>query len=186
MLVQRNFSVVFRFFTTKVTDGAEDLTQKTFLVALEHADRLRRDVSFRAFLLGVARNVLLHHWREQGRSGPGGGIPEADPGLPPDIVVEKEEQRILLKALRRIPLDYQIVIELYYWEEMGVAEVAAVLGVPSGTVKARLHRARGRLRRAIEALAEDPAVIESTVGNLERWAASLRRSVRSREPDDSE
>ncbi|MEZ4372915.1 MAG: sigma-70 family RNA polymerase sigma factor [Polyangiaceae bacterium] len=47
----------------------------------------------------------------------------------------------LVEALQRLPLDLQMAIELYYWEELSVAELAEALEIPAGTVKSRLHRA---------------------------------------------
>ena len=55
---------------------------------------------------------------------------------------QHEEQRLLLEALRRIPLDLQIAIELHYWEGMSGPDLAQVLDIPEGTVRSRLRRAR--------------------------------------------
>ena len=83
---------------------------------------------------------------------------------------------MLLEALRRIPLDYQIAVELFYWEGLTGSEVASALGVPEGTV--RTHLARGRKALA-ERMAElEPAeLVQSTMDDLERWAASLRAQL---------
>jgi RNA polymerase sigma-70 factor (ECF subfamily) len=59
------------------------------------------------------------------------------------------ERKSLLVALRTLPLDLQIVVELYYWQEFKVAEIAAITDVAPGTVKSRLSRARDELLTAI-------------------------------------
>ena len=50
-----------------------------------------------------------------------------------------------MRALRRLPLDLQITIELFYWQELPIADIAAVLEIPVGTVKSRVSRARHAL-----------------------------------------
>ena len=68
----------------------------------------------------------------------------------------------MLAALNGLPLDLQIALELYYWEELSVVEVAAVLEVPEGTVKSRLHRARQLLREQLDrAEPNEDAAIET-------------------------
>jgi len=52
----------------------------------------------------------------------------------------------------RVPLDHQIVIELFYWEEPSIADIAEVIGVAKGTVSSRLSRAKDNLRRALRDL----------------------------------
>ena len=63
-------------------------------------------------------------------------------GSPSQVVAGHEEEKLLLVALREIPLELQTVVELYSWEELSVAQMAEVLEIPAGTVKSRLLRAR--------------------------------------------
>jgi DNA-directed RNA polymerase specialized sigma24 family protein len=86
-----------------------------------------------------------------------------------------DEEKLLLQALRRLPLDMQLTLELFYWEELPVEDVAVVLEIPPGTVKSRLHRARGLLREQIDTLEPDPDLAQSTAANLGHWAKSIRR-----------
>jgi predicted RNA polymerase sigma factor len=81
---------------------------------------------------------------------------------------------VLLQALRRIPMDHQIVLELYYWERMTAAEVARVLDVPEGTARTRIRRAKQLLEEQMARLVADKQLLESTLVNLDAWAASLR------------
>src|SRR5690606_5591478 len=66
-LFDRHADAVARFFGNKVTTGAEDLVQQTFLVLIENRERIREGLTFRAFVLGVARNVLRDHLRKLAR-----------------------------------------------------------------------------------------------------------------------
>ena len=65
---------------------------------------------------------------------------------PSTLFGKRREERLLLEALRRIPLDSQVVLELYYWEEMSAAQTAAVLDLPEGTVRGRVKRAKDLLQ----------------------------------------
>src|SRR5262249_36944825 len=70
----------------------------------------------------------------------------------PDARQEARELHDLVwKALSELPAEQQATVQLHYVDGLRVWEIAALVGVPSGTVKARLHRARGRLRRALAA-----------------------------------
>jgi RNA polymerase sigma-70 factor (ECF subfamily) len=181
-LLRRHFRTVYRFFRSKLDDGVDDLIQRTFLGCVEAVDRFREDASFKTFLLAIARNQLLLHFRERAQTAkrdPGEISVAAllGPGSPSTFVAAREEQRILLTALRALPLDLQITVELYYWERLSVAQIGAVLEIPPGTVKSRLARARDNLRQNIRAVDARPADITATLDNLDGWAASLRDAL---------
>lgn len=88
------------------------------------------------------------------------------------LAFRRAEQRRVVRALQSLPLDLQILLELHYWEEMGLAELATLLEVPEGTVKSRLFRARQVLREALESSGStgEPTSVDS----LEGWAERLR------------
>lgn len=182
-LVRRHFPVVFRFFRSKLAEGVEDLAQRTFLGCVESANSYRGDASFRAFVLGIARKQLLLHFRTRYRreavfdpatvslqdvAPPSGGSPSA-------LLAARDEERLLVAALRLLPVDFQIAVELFYWEELPIIEIAEVLEVAVGTVKSRLGRAREMLRRHVANLASSDALAVATADDLDRWAKSLRR-----------
>lgn len=180
-LFTRHFRSLFRFFRTKVTDEiAEDLTQVSFLACVDGRDKFRNASSFRTYLFAIARNQLFMHFRKRGRQDAVTAFETqsmADLGAGPStMVAAKAEQRLLLKALRRIPVDFQIAIELYYWEGESTAGIATVLDVPEGTVRSRLTRGREHLAKQMRAIAESPELAESTVADFERWAQSLREA----------
>jgi RNA polymerase sigma factor (sigma-70 family) len=176
-LVERHFSGVFGFFNNKV-DDVDDLTQRTFLGCLEGLAQFRGESSFRAYLFGIARKQLLRHFDEQRRRGgkldvDAMSIEELAPS-PSGIMAARQEEQLLAAALRRIPIDMQITVELYYCDELSVGEVAAVLDVAPGTIKSRLARARELLRDAIATSGAAERLQTSTVENLEEWAKRLR------------
>jgi RNA polymerase sigma-70 factor (ECF subfamily) len=75
-------------------------------------------------------------------------------GSPSAHVAAHEHQQRVTHALRTLPIDFQATLELYYWEDMDVAQIAFALGVEPGTVRSRLFRGRQQLARAL-ALPED-------------------------------
>lgn len=180
-LLSAHFEAVYRFFRNKVDGELHDLVQDAFLRCTEAAQSFRREAGFRAFLFGVARRVLYDHLRRHYR-GEGrvelGSVSVMDLGTSPSALVAREqEHRVLLHALRTLPLDDQIALELAYWEELSGPEIAAVMDVPPATARTRLHRARLALRKQVEALAGSPEVVQSTLDNLERWAGSVREML---------
>lgn len=183
-LFERHFEAVRRFFRNKLEFGVDDLIQQTFLACVESRERIRGDASFRTYLLAVANNLLHKHLRGLYRHGARldfGVTSIHDLGPSPSVVVAgRQEQQQLLLALRRIPLEHQIILELYYWERLTSAEIAKVLDVPDGTARTRIRRAKQLLQEQLAALPGDRAVVEATLADLDAWAASLRELVDGR------
>jgi RNA polymerase sigma-70 factor (ECF subfamily) len=177
-LFERHYPAVARFFRNKVDDDAGDLVQKTFLACLEGKERIRGDSSFRTYLFAVAHNVLYKHLRGKVREGA-----RLDFGLtsvhdlqptPVSLLARRREERLLLLGLRRIPLDHQVLLELYFWEKLPAREIADILGTAEGTIRTRLRRARQLLEEAMIALAASADELRDTLGNLDAWADAVR------------
>lgn len=185
-LFERHFESLRRFFRSKVSDGIEDLIQRTFLACLESKSPLRDPSKFRVYLFTIAKHELYRYLRTLQRARDADDIGMSaveDIGPSPSkIVAQRKEHEVLLAALRRIPLDFQIVLELFYWEEMTSKELAEVLELPVGTVKSRIRRAKEALEVALRRLSLSPDLLESTTANLDEWARSLRDAVSP--PDD--
>jgi len=189
-LFERYYAMLERFFLNKVARGAQDLVQETFMRCVERRERIRDNDRFRMYMFAIAYNVLAAHLRERYR-----GEREIDlskvsvcdvmPG-PSSLVARHREHRLLLKALRAIPIDDQVILELHYWEQLTTHQMADVIGIPVGTVRGRLQRARARLEETIQRLAESRQDLASTLARLDGWAAECRAqldSCRADEPD---
>lgn len=178
-LFDRYFMAVMRFFRNKVDEGRlDDLIQQTMLGLLEARDSYRGTGSLRSFVFGIAFNVLRNHYRaairDEGKLDFGvTSIGDLAPG-PAEVLAQHHEQRLLLQALRRIPIDHQVLLELYFWESLPAAEIAEVLAVPEGTVRTRIRRAKALLEVELRACSADPRLVEATLSGLETWARSLR------------
>ncbi|MCB9717666.1 MAG: sigma-70 family RNA polymerase sigma factor [Myxococcales bacterium] len=177
-LFQRHFEAIRRFFVNKVDRReVEDLVQKTFEVCIEARDRFRGQSSFRNFLLGIANNKLREFIRAKGRSRTTDFETQSIVDLgagPSTMLAGTQEQRLLLEGLRRTPLDSQVVLELYYWERLSGRELGEVLGIPEDTARSRIRRAKDLLHRALRSIEESPEVLQSTMEDLEGWAAKIR------------
>ena len=175
VLLRRHFGAVYRFLEGKVGGAAEDIAQRTFVIAAESLGDLREDTAFKAFLYGIARRQVLQHLQRQHRHARRDGPRPASLMSPSAAVARVQEHRLVLAALQRLPLELQIAIELYYWEQMPTKQIAHVLDVPQNTIKTRLHRARKELREAIETVSSSDAEIRTTVESLDRWEAMRRK-----------
>ncbi|MEM6991827.1 MAG: sigma-70 family RNA polymerase sigma factor [Myxococcota bacterium] len=189
-LFSRYFDSVYRFFRNKVDDAAEDLTQQTFMGLVQGRDRFRGESSFRTYIFMIARKRLYSFLRKAQRGTDPLNAEQhsvADLGLmsPSRVVASRQEQKLLLRALRTLPIEMQVALELFYWEELTVTEIGEVLETPIGTVKSRLQRARARLDTAIERLADSEALLQSTMDNFERWAKDLQAQLRPPNPPTS-
>lgn len=178
-LFDRYFMPLRRFFRNKVGDEFEELVQRTLTRCVEGQARYRGDANFRSYLFGIAYNVLREHIRERQRGqaqlDEHASVEDAQmPGLSSVIGLQRE-QRLLLAGLRRLPLADQVVLELFYWEQLNSAEMAEVLDIPRGTVRSRLRLARERLHGHLDELAHDPRLLRSTVDDLDHWAERLRQ-----------
>ena len=182
-LFERHYLGIARFFHNKVSDAAQDdLVHETFEAFLAGATRFRGQAKVKTFLFGIARNVLADHARRQFRQKARLGaetdldeLPAVSFGLSAvAAAVQHQDQRLLLEALRRIPLIHQVALELHYWEELTAAEIGEVLGIPLGTAKTRLRDGRAYLEAQLRELARSPEALQSTLDNLERWARRVR------------
>lgn len=177
-LFQRHFEPIRRFFVNKCDTDAAELVQRTFLACVDAQERFEGRSSFRTFLFAIAHNVLREHFRARDRAMRHDDVDEhsvVDLGMGPSTALQgKREQRALLMALRRIPLKFQVVLELYFWERMTGPEISEALGMPEDTARSRIRRGKELLRGALKTVAMSAEVAESTAGDLDGWAEEVR------------
>jgi len=177
-LFKKHFRPLYRFFRSKVSTGVEDLVQDTLLACVSGRDRIREDASFRAYLFGTARLLLLGHYRKKGRDCDftQASVADLSPGAG-TVIAKQQQDRLILEAMRSLPMDYQIAVELHDYEGMTAPEIVVVLDVPEGTVRSRIRRGRIQLREKLEELAGSSEEVQSTMTRLEDWAQDLRDKV---------
>lgn len=189
-LCLRHFDAVYGFLASKVGDTAEDLVQQTWVRLLKKPDNFAGEGSFRGYLLGIARNVLLDHLRAKKRRNKRQVDADVDDILertlddfdvsPLGAMAERQEVVLFARALRRIPIDHQILFELYYWQKLPAPQLATILELPEGTVRSRLQRAKDLVREQIGVLASSPAELASTLSGFDTWSERVRATGAAR------
>ncbi len=156
VLVERHHPVVFRFLLgfLKDEDRAADVTQDTFIKALERLSAFRGDSAFRTWLLAIARNEALGSLRSAGRRREG-GLQDAeelpDRGLPPDAsAVQGDELRRVREAVARLPEKQRLSVELRLFEGLSFREVAEATGSTEGAARVNYHYGIGRIREWLD------------------------------------
>lgn len=181
LLLRRCFPLLYRFFINKVGDATDDLVQQTLIACVRHRDKMLDSGAFRMYLLKIARSRLYDHLRALRRHA--GHVDDDFEHVSVAVVGTSNTSRYgraraavhVRDALRRLPVDLQLVVELHYWEEHSTAEIAELLEVPQGTVKSRLRRAREALEAELHA---DTVALEALLG-------TARPDVGSEAPEGS-
>lgn len=186
-LYERYGSAIKRYFRRHVSqvEDIADLVQETFLRL--RTVNYRGEGTIRGLLFGIAHNVFLEYLRRRNRQAEERALrgdilewPAADyeRNDPEYRLAQKDETRLIMKAMRRISLRYQIVLELSGWEGLKQAEIAAVLSkpgapVPSSTIGRWKSEALAALAAKVRELADSPELGEATTMTLSRWRRSI-------------
>lgn len=151
-LFLRHFDAIYRFFRRKVEHRAEDLVQETFLACVRNRHAFRGEASFRTYLFQIARSKLYDTLRQRVRAGVAVSMvsmAELRPS-PRSWIAREQTHELLRLAMEELPIELQLAVELFYFEELSASDVATVLEIPEGTVRSRLRRAIATLRPAIQ------------------------------------
>ncbi len=163
------YSLAFRFLRSR--EAAEDVTQEAFLRAWRAIDTFRGE-RFRSWLLRIVANAARDELR-RGKRRPQRSLDEArddpdrasidpvEPGLGPQARAEQAELRqVLERALGELPEEWRMAVLLSDVHGLAYEEIAETTGVPLGTVKSRLSRARARLRDLLRESGELPGLVD--------------------------
>ena len=132
--------------------AADDATQDIWVGVLRGIDKLRDGARLRSWLFGIGHRVLMGRLRQQyGRSECGDPVSDDIPAADEhETFLHELDLAVLMDELGRLPLPEQEVLTLFYLRELSLDDVSRVLGIPPGTVKSRLHRARKMLRQHLD------------------------------------
>ena len=173
-LVGRHYGPLLRFFELR-SRTPEDLTQEALLACVESRDGFRAESSFRSYLFGIARRVLLkslsNHYHAERMSS--FHVSETPRGTSVSaLFARRQEQHFLLMVFATLPEDTQTLLALHYWENLKSREIADVMEIPTSTVTTRLSRARQRLAEGVQQLAtaQTSALL---LGDLAGWTRYL-------------
>lgn len=185
-LIRAHYRAIYQFFFGKVgAQACADLTQSTFETLCTKRDDFAGDSSLRTYLFGIARHKLANYvraeWARRGRED------EMDRSLPDPAVdrswaslfEDRHRESLVVRALRQLSLDDQILLELKDYEGLTARHLAEIFDVPPGTIAGRIQRARGRLKEAIRELAATQQDVDDTLTSLDECMREIRARVSS-------
>jgi RNA polymerase sigma-70 factor (ECF subfamily) len=156
-----DYKRIFRYILSMVRDTAEaeDLTQETFLRAYRSRDSLRDEGASTTWLYRIATHVCYDRLRQYARRAPAESdidldqveIPEPNVPSLQQVIEQGDMSGCVQSFLNRLSDNYRAVILLHDMHELTATEIAQLLGESLDNVKIRLHRARGKLRIALQA-----------------------------------
>lgn len=138
---------------TGASDSAADVTQQAWAAIIGGLHRLNDPACFRRWAYRIVGNKAADcvRARRRDRSQTTSLAAElADPRHTNELPTQADEIALLRAAIRRLAPEQRVVLSLFYLEEMPLAEISDVVGAPVGTVKSRLHYARGKLKEILE------------------------------------
>ena len=170
MTIQQLEQVIARYGTeiysfcrylAKNQDRAEELYQETWLTITRNTAKIENSESTKSYILSVAIRIWKNQKRKaawRNRIAPTECLVEesgvAQENIAEDsltLFLQKERKQEVWRAVDRLPEKYQMVVMLYYMEELSVEQIAKILSIPQGTVKSRLAAARKKLGQELEA-----------------------------------
>jgi len=162
-VLYRRYNVrVFRFLL-RFVDGdatAEDLVSEVFLEAWRKAGQFAARSSVSTWLLAIARYKALSTLRKRSADGLADDVIEfiEDPADDPQAALEKTERAAILRdCLKQLSPAHREIVDLVYYHERSIDDVAAIIGVPQNTVKTRMFYARKRIGELLVARGFEPA-----------------------------
>lgn len=159
MLIQRHERAVYHLVWRMVRsdEDARDLTQEIFLKVFRVLEQFDQDRNFTSWLFKIASNQTIDFLRRRKLKTVSLGHDPEDEDRPPleiadtaprpdDDLVEHRRREMLALLVDRLAPHYRIVVQLRYERQLSYEEIRDILGLPLGTVKARLHRAHQQLK----------------------------------------
>lgn len=159
-LVQQHQDLVYRLACQMLGPGEEarDAAQEAFLHALQYLSRFRGECAFSTWLYRIALNTCAARSSQRRKRRDrevllaGEDLPGPDGSSPLEVLERQERDQELHQAIAALPADYRSVVVLRYLQELSYEDVAQALGLPLGTVKIRLFRAKKLLQRRLRHL----------------------------------
>ncbi|WP_312109792.1 sigma-70 family RNA polymerase sigma factor [Brevibacillus reuszeri] len=140
------------YLIVKDRSSAEDITQEVFLKAYKNLGSFREESSMQTWIYRIAVNEAKKHLRSWSFR----KLfykPDVDAGIVEDTasaVILSEHRIRFARHVMELPSSYRQLIVLHYYEELSVEEVADILGISTGAVYTKLHRARQKLKERLE------------------------------------
>lgn len=149
-MINRNSDMVYRlaFSMVKSVQDAEDVHQEVFIRYIRTNPLFESREHERAWFIRVTTNLCKNLWKSAWRQKMVSmdSLEETQEGNAYVQQSLNEEEELLVETVKRLPFKYRVVVHLFYYEEMGLEEIAQALNLKSSNVRTRLTRARKMLR----------------------------------------
>ncbi len=185
-LVDRYIETLMRFFSGMVvaSEDASDLTQETLHAFAKNHQQFATRSSVKTYLFSIARKKLYGYYRKKAKRTPlnfehvsvDEVLVDERARSPISEIARKQQERALVRCLRKLSIEKQLALVLYYWEGMSSTEISRVLDTASGTIKRRLQRAKQQLAELMRRRGATADEITATIEDLERWREAVLSS----------
>lgn len=181
-LLRKYYPIIRRNVAHKVPDDAVDeVVDRVVSAMVEQRDTFRAEAKLRTYVFRIMKFSIADFHRQRQRRPDFDALESSvhDLGVSPSgDLLKKEHDRVLLAALRGLPLGDQILLELYEWEEMPASELAEVFDASEPAIRSRIRRAMERLSAAVKGYMADPRELADTLTNLDDWLRQVRKELR--------
>lgn len=173
VLIRRHYAFAFGIAKHRLgrDDAAAEATQHAMLVVVQKRDAINTD--FQAYLRKVVYFSVLSQTKRRAHEALEG---DEAPAMPrhgaSSMLAEREEEKLLVKALRSMSIEDQLLFYYDFVGDQSRTELAQLLEIAPEKIYAHIHRAKQRLRKQLETF-RDSSVRQSTMGGLETWLASV-------------
>ena len=172
-LLEAAYGTALRF--TRNPADAEDLVQDAAYLASRGFKSFEAGTNFKAWFFRILTNAFYSKYRRQKREGTqveledtpelylycqtaAAGLHDVTPD-PAAILMDRLDSEAVTRAIDSLPDEYRVVATLYFMQDLQYQDIAAVLQVPVGTVRSRLHRGRRLLQKALWTIAEERGIV---------------------------
>jgi len=156
-IYDQNIDRIYRFVYLKVSSQeiAEDITSKVFIKGLEAFKSQGSNIKNpSAFLYQIARNAVVDHYRDKGRTktvSVDSGIEITDPGVDAhNRAILNADVNVVKGAIAKLKKEHQDIIIWHYLDDMPIVDIAELLGKPEGTIRVAMHRGLKALKDIIQ------------------------------------
>lgn len=142
-------------------DEVEDICQEVFIKVFDKIKKFRGESKLSTWIASIAYNTSITYLRKKYRRGeqsyddqPLLVVSEKDDSLNQKVLEKAEAKKYLMQMIEKLPVNYRTVLTLYHLEEFSYKEIEEITGMPEGTIKSYLSRARKLLKAKLEKVVE--------------------------------
>jgi RNA polymerase sigma factor (sigma-70 family) len=142
-------------------EDVEDICQEVFMKVFRKIKKFRGDSRLSTWIATIAYNTSISHIRNKNRKNEMDvdediilAYEKSDDGRVQEIVEKAEAKKLLFEMIEKLPVNYRTVLTLFHLEEFSYKEIEVITGMPEGTIKSYLSRARSMLKKKLEHVIE--------------------------------